>query len=444
MLTQPASPLRNPQMWILFACFFLNFLAFGLVIPMAPEMVDYYLEENAGRLLVLEGWITQVRESGGAGLNLPVLFGGFLATLFALAQYFAAPMWGKLSDRLGRKPVLLWSSSALVLAQALWVFSGSLELFLVSRFFTGLTSGNIAVVSAAIADLTDRNDRLTGMNVLAIGFGMGWTLAPVAGGLCVQVNPLAHFPELSAWGVTPFSFAAATSCLLALINVILVALCYRESHPVSPTPPAPANAAPSVRPKHQRLRLWHRLPEPEYNRLNIVFLCFVFSYAGTNFNVGFLAFERFEVGGGVIGTIYMVGGLGQMTTQSIILPKLALLIGHTACALCGATVAFGAIIAIAFAHNLFLLGGGVAILSIGAGLVFPSLSALSSLLAPADKQGEYMGVFRAMASAGSAGGPLTMGLLFGLLGGATGFCLFATIQLLVFALAKSLPNLRQA
>lgn len=407
----PPAPWR--QLSVIGFTFWLNYLAYGLIIPIIPTMMSYYLTEY----------------------SLPtVLMGGIAATIFGLSQVFFGPVWGAFSDHRGRKPILLWSLRIQFVAQVLWIFSDTIWLFFLVRAITGITSGNMSITSAAISDSTSRHHRLLGMNVLAMGFAIGSTLSPLIGGALVRVNPLDYLPGSTAYGVNPFSFVAFGSMVFCLLNLWLVRYVFKESHPES------------ARTKHldvsvkRILRRLRSVPEKAMNQLNFVFFIFVFAYAAVQFNLGFLALERYDWSASRTSFLYAASGVFQLISQSFILPRLSLRMDERRCSFYGFLTATLGVVIMSIPFPSYGMVTGLLLLAIGAGIVFPALSSLASLYAPADRQGEYLGLFRARAAMGSGLGPVALGTLFAIFGPIVAFSIFSILYLYALSLARRLPR----
>lgn len=158
---------------LLFSVVFMDMVGFGFIIPLLPDYV--------------------VRFGGAPGLV------GLLASVYALGQFFAAPVVGRLSDRYGRKPLLLLSIGGTFLSLLLLGFAWALPVLFVARLLDGLTGGNITVAQSYIADVTDERERAKGLGLIGAAFGLGFILGPLFGGLLSQISLSA--PAFAAAGV---------------------------------------------------------------------------------------------------------------------------------------------------------------------------------------------------------------------------------------------------
>lgn len=179
---------RKASLPLLFSVVFMDMVGFGFIIPLIP---DY------------------IRTFGGA----PALAGLLMAS-YAVGQFFAAPVVGKLSDRFGRKPLFLFSIGGTFLSLLLLGAARSLPLIFASRILDGLTGGNITVAQSYIVDITDDKNRAKGFGVIGMAFGFGFIIGPLFGGL------------LSTFGLSTPAFVAAG---IAAVNLMLILFILPES-----------------------------------------------------------------------------------------------------------------------------------------------------------------------------------------------------------------------
>ena len=193
--TTPTGRARTASIGTLFLTVFINLLGFGLVIPFLP--------------------------GAGAPPRRRRLRRDMPGAVYSIMQFFFIPIWGRLSDRVGRRPVLLWSIAATSVGMALVGLAPSLLLLLAARAFSGIATANIAVAQAYVADVTPPEHRARGMGIIGIAFGLGFIFGPFIGGW------LSQFPVFGREGFLPAFVAAG----LAAVNFLLALRTLPESLP---------------------------------------------------------------------------------------------------------------------------------------------------------------------------------------------------------------------
>ena len=198
---------------VLYLAGFIDATGVGLVIPILPTVMR--------------------RLSGGHPVALSY---GLMIACFALMQFLCAPVLGRLSDRFGRRPVMLLSLAGGTADYLLTGFAPSLPLLFLARMIGGMTAANLAVISAAIADLTPEDDRARRYGTLNAAFGLGWIAGPALGGTLGEVTP-----------VLPFLFAAGLNGLNLLLALFLLPEPARRGHEAGPIRLSQMNAFSSLR-----------------------------------------------------------------------------------------------------------------------------------------------------------------------------------------------------
>lgn len=184
--------MKKRSLLIIFLTVFIDLIGFGIILPLLPKYAEAY---GAGGLLI----------------------GGIIAS-YSLMQFFFAPFWGRLSDRIGRRPVILLSTAGSAVAYALFgvsaLFKGETGLWVLlgSRLFAGLCGANISVASAYMADITTAENRSKGMGMIGMAFGLGFVFGPAIGGLSFHFLGLAG-PGWVAAGICGSNFLLATLLL---------------------------------------------------------------------------------------------------------------------------------------------------------------------------------------------------------------------------------------
>lgn len=345
---------------ILFLVMFLVMVGFGIIIPVIP----FYAEE-------IGATPTQL---------------GLLMAVYSLMQFLFAPMWGRISDRIGRKPVIMIGILGLSLSFFLMALSTELWMLFAARIIGGfLSSANMPTVMAYVADITSEEDRGKGMGIIGAAVGLGFIFGPAIGGVFSQSS-------LS----TPFFLAGATS----LVTFLFVTFVLKES------------LSPEQRSDQQKERtsLLKALNGP----LSMLFLLQLFvslSLAGLEATFAYFAAEKAGLGSVELGYIFMIMGLAGAIVQGGLVGRLTKTLGE------GMVIQLGIIISAAgFGLILLTEGFGTAalfltIFGIGNGLIRPSVSSLLTKKSTAG-HGGTTGLLSSFDSLGRIIGPPLGGWLF--------------------------------
>jgi ferrochelatase len=292
---QPLTPATKRVLKLMFLTMFLDLVGFSIIFPMFPALAKHYLQWDADNVFLqgIFGLVGDIQKLGGEealanNAGSIVLFGGILGALYSLLQFIAAPMWGAISDKVGRKPVLVISILGLFISYGLWFFAGSFTLLIVGRAIGGFMSGNLSIASAVVADITDQKNRSKGMAVIGIAFALGFIIGPAIGGISAQFNLLSYYPALGFVGVNPFSTAALVAGVLAIINLFTVLFLFPET-----LPKEKRGRGEGLHRTANPFKLFAPLPFKGVNKTNFAYFIFITAFAGMEFTLTFLAVERF-------------------------------------------------------------------------------------------------------------------------------------------------------
>ena len=398
----------------IFLTVFLDLVGFSIIFPLLPSLLQWYLPREGegsiiGRFESLLAGISPASSGDSSSVLTLVLFGGALGSIFSILQFVASPIWGRLSDRFGRRNILLFTTSGTCVSYLIWMFSGSFIVYVIGRVICGLMAGNISVATAAIADVTGRGNRTRGMAIVGISFALGFMIGPAIGGAASLIDFTRIWPESVRYGINPFSGAALISVILSLVNLVWISKKFPET------------LAPENRTKHTiSFNPFSNLQMEKGPARSVIFADFVFTmiFSGMEFTITFLALERLGFGPKENIAIFVFAGVVMTLVQGLFTNKLAARFKNRerklACAgivlgLCGMfTLALSSTLAVFF-FGLFLKAFGVA-------LVAPTLTSLVSLYTLPTKQGSTMGTFRAMGSLGRATGPIFASIMYWAMG----------------------------
>ncbi len=361
-----AQPGRGPSFFlsplgIVFTTVVIDLVGFGIVLPILPLWAE---------------------EFGASPTQI-----GVLTASYAVAQLLFAPLWGRLSDRYGRRPVILASLAGSAVAALLIGLAQALVLLFLARVLQGIAGASYAAAQAYVADVTTARDRARGMGLIGAAFGLGFILGPAIGAVFSAVDAR-----------LPFFVAAG----LAALNL---AIAYRRL-PESRRPGAPR--APTPRLEVVRRALSSRELGP------LVWLSFVATFAFVAMETTFALFgeRRFDYGAVEIGALFTFIGVMAAVAQGLLVGRLVERFGEGRVMIAGLAATAAGLVLVAVSESLWVLLPGLAVLAVGSGLVFATTTALISLAAGEEEQGTVLGLTASVGGAARIAGPVIGTLLF--------------------------------
>lgn len=316
-----------------------------------------------------------------------------IPVLYAGAQFFAAPLLGKLSDRYGRRPVLLVSIFGSALGYLLFGIGGALWVLFLSRLIDGFTAGNASTASAYIADVTPPQDRARNFGFIGMAYGLGFILGPTLGGLLSEIN-------LNA----PAYAAGVLSLLSAVVGYfILPESLPRERREKSPLHWSDLNPFTSV------LELLRR---PTVGGLVLAQCLFFFVFNGNNTMLPVFLIDKFAVQAWQIALIFAVGGITMAVMQGGLVGPLVKRFGEKPLAVNSLVLQALAAVGLVSLPAFWMQYPMAVINSLGTGLVWPTFGALLANSVSYEEQGKVSGVGTALGSLMSVFGPLWAGAAY--------------------------------
>lgn len=423
---------------LMFLTMFMDLIGFSIIFPMFPAMAKYYLEVDKDNFFLsgMMNLISNIQSislgtDGTPNMSTIVLFGGLLGSLYSLLQFIGAPIWGSISDRVGRRPVLLISVFGLFISYLIWIFSGSFTLLITARLIGGLMSGNLSIASAVVSDITDEKNRSKGMAVIGIAFALGFVFGPALGGILSMVNPLNYAQNLSELGVNPFSIPAAVAAVLSFVNFITI----WKFFPETLKPGVKAHVERSMNP----LKLLKPLPFQGVNLTNFSYFLFITAFSGMEFTLTFLAVER--LGYSSMDNAYMFIFIGFILgmVQGGYVRRKAHSVGERKMSFQGLVTIIPGLLILAFANAGWMLYFGLFFLAVGSAMTIPCLTSLVSLYTPAHMQGQSLGIFRSLGSLGRVIGPIYSSLVYWKFGSVSAYIIGSVLIIFPALLVKMLP-----
>lgn len=437
MESPPLSKEAKGTLKIVFLTLFLDLVGFSIIFPLFPALAKHYLLVDSDNffLKLIFDTIKNFTSAGGASyFSSIVLFGGALGAIYSLLQFVAAPIWGTISDKIGRKPVLLVSVAGLALSYLLWFFSGSFTLLILARFIGGIMGGNISTATAVVADVTQKQNRAKGMAFIGIAFALGFIIGPALGGIFSMVDLSKMYPALASWGVNPFSTPALIAFFLSLFNVYYIWKKFKETLP--PEKRGKSEGTRTINP----LKLFKPLPYKGVNATNVGHFLFLMAFSGMEFTLTFLAVERFAYSPMDNAYMFIFIGVILALVQGGVVRRKAHQVGERKMAFWGLIFLIPGLISIGLAQSNYLLYLGLFFLSVGAAMAIPCLTTLVSLYSPSEVQGKSIGIFRSLGALGRVLGPIIASLLYWRLGAEYPYFIGAGFLILPIIMVALLPK----
>lgn len=384
-------------MAVIFLTLFLDLVGFGIVLPLLPQFAR---QHNA------QEW--QI---------------GLLMGSYSLMQFFFSPMWGRLSDRIGRRPVLLISITGSALSYLLFAFAPTLTMLFVSRLVAGAMAANIATAQAYVADVTTAENRTKGMGMVGAAFGLGFVLGPaLAGVLSHWALQNGHSPQVVV------GIAAAT---FSLIDLLWAAARLKESL----TPEIRAKAVAAVGSRLSRMSA--ALRNPSLGLPILLFFLGTVAWSQLEPTLARYVQERFDFHEAETGYMFAYVGVIVALVQGGFAGRMAKKRGEGRMVLTGALLLTVGLACVPLAPGVGALYGLLALLAAGQAMVVPALQSLVSKAASAEDQGSTLGVSQGFSSLARVVGPSLGGVLFGV-GHAIPFWSASGLMLLMLILAGRL------
>jgi MFS transporter, DHA1 family, tetracycline resistance protein len=363
---------RKASLFVLFLTVFIDLIGFGMVIP----FLSFY-----------------AREYGASGIAVGAVVG-----IYSIMQFFFAPVWGRLSDRVGRRPVLLVSLTASTTGYLLFAFTRSLTVLFASRVIAGIGGANIGTAQAYIADSTTPENRAKGMGLIGAAFGLGFILGPPMSGILAAVGTKRGLPG----NLLPGLVAAGLSFTAFLVALSVLA----ESKPPHVVPRS------GVPPQFDK-RIWREIFSNHLlaSLMGGLFLTLL-AVAGMEVSVTIHGRDRFDFTQLDMAYLFLFMGTIVATIQGGLIGKFVRKVGEQRVIVIGAmafVLGFALVPSIWRVPWLYVVAFFIAI---GQGLCYPALTSLVSKVAPENERGSILGLATSVGSLARFLGPLLSGFLY--------------------------------
>ena len=339
---------------IIFLTIFVNLVGFGIIIPLLP----FYAETFGASPFVI----------------------GLLFAVFSLCQLVAAPVLGDLSDRYGRRPVLIFSLVGTVVSFVMLALAGSVTMLFVARVVDGLSGGNISTARAYVADVTEPKDRARAYGLIGAAFGLGFILGPALSGVLSGVSYTAPI-----WTAAAITLVAAIMAWLWLPETV---------HRARAGTGNPLHSLPAL------------LRRPLVRRILAIDFLYWLAFAVFQTTLSLFAARRFQFGPVETGYLFAAFGLLGAVIQGGLIRHVVHRLGDKPTFVAGLGFGTVGLLAVAFAPSVPMFALALVPLAIGIGFGHPTMSSLVSLVARGDEQGRVQGSASAVESLGRTIGPI--------------------------------------
>ncbi|MCR9248690.1 MAG: MFS transporter [bacterium] len=379
------------KLLVLMAAAFLDMVGLLMIVPLLP----FYVSRLAGE----SGRIELVGVEIGTG----ELVGIVMAT-FTLAQLTSAPLWGRFSDRHGRRPAMLIALGMAAISYVLFGFADSLPLLLLSRLVQGLGGGTVGVIQGYVADSTDPAQRARALGWLSASTNLGVALGPVLGSYAVELGDLPFWAEADRATVA-HAAPGVLAAVLCVITMAFAARFLRESNEGRGRSKARV-------PVHQALLEVIRRPLVPPSRLILTYAVAIGAFTGATSQVA-LSFEaRFGIDDKLIGYVFFWIGAISVFTRVLALGPLVDRLGEVRLSRIGIATLVTGLVLVALADSLPELAIAVAMLPLGTAFTFPCVTALLSRVVDQNNRGMYMGLQQTFGGMLRIAMPLACGYAF--------------------------------
>ncbi len=392
---------KKSAMTIVFLTVFIDLMGFGILIPILPTFASIEL-------------------------NVPDYGIGIIVASFSLVQFLFNPVFGRISDRYGRRPIILITLLVTSLSYIIFSVADSFFLLLLARVMAGFGGSNLAVAQAYMADITEKKDRSKGMGLIGAAFGLGFVFGPLIGGWLSEYGY-----AVAGYASAAFSFSAFLFALFSL----------KESNRNKKTE------------EKINLRLIDAglakkvLTNPSIGILVIIFFILVFSMANIYGTFSLLGYKHYNFTDQQNGYLFGIMGIVAVVVQGGLIRILSVKFYDKSLVLAGTILMMLGLGFIPYGVNFIGVAIVVAMLSVGTGILQPIILSMISKYSPDNQQGEILGLNQSFGSLARVFGPMWGGFSFDFLGYEFPFltgALFTLIVLFITIFLLNPENLKKA
>ncbi|MCU7496401.1 MAG: MFS transporter [Ignavibacteria bacterium] len=380
--------MKKTSLSVIFMTVFIDLMGFGILIPILPTFAS--------------------KDLGISDFGIGILFSSF-----SFVQFIFNPILGRVSDKYGRRPVILLSLMSTASSYIIFSFSHSFLLLLLSRILGGLGGSNIAVAQAYIADITAKEERSKGMGMIGMAFGLGFVFGPMIGGI------------LSRYGYAFTGFASASFSAMALLFAFLF---LKETVDVENTRRLKIANTKILDVKG----LYQTLKHPDVGILIFLFFILTFSGATIYGTFALLGYKVYQLSNQQIGYLFGIMGVVGAIIQGGFIKMLTEKFTEKTLILIGTFLMIFGLGLLPYGENFLGVAVVISVLSIGTGIIQPVVLSMISKYSSEHEQGAILGINQSLSALGRVLGPLWGGFAFEFLGYPFPFLTGAAFMVLTF------------
>ena len=347
--------------------------------------------------------------------NTTALAVSLLTVLYAVSQFIAAPILGKISDKYGRRPILLFCLFGSAIGYFIFGIGGALWVLFLSRIIDGFSGGNISIATAIITDVSPLEDRTKNLGLIGAAFGLGLIIGPIIGGLFSQISLSAP-----AYAAGIFSLAATVVGFFILPESLPKSERNQESLKLNDLNPVAS--------------IGKFITRPIIGIFLAVFILVNFTFSGFTITLPVYVINKFAIDPLNIGGLLFVAGVVSSVVQGGLIGKLSKKFGDKNLLITGILFLTTGLILFLFTQIFWLLYIILGIISMGIGLITPTLNSLISKMVLPFELGEVFGVNTSLNSLMTIIGPLTAGLVYDYINPTAPYWLGAILLMIAFVL----------
>lgn len=379
---------------IIFITVFIDLMGFGILIPILPTFAS-------------------------KNLNISDFGIGAIVAIYSLIQFFFNPILGRLSDRIGRRPVILVTQLLTASSYLMFSFSNSFLILFLSRMIAGFGGSNIGVAQAYIADITSKEERSKGMGIIGAAFGLGFVFGPLIGAL------------LSKYGYHVAGYGSATFTMLAFTFALFM------------LPESNLNKKSDSKISLRLFDLSYTkkvIAHPSIGFLIILFFIIIFSMANIYGTFAILGYKVYHFSDQQTGMLFGISGIIGALIQGGLMRLLSNKFSYRNLVLAGSLCMMIGLGFLPYGNNFLGVAIVISILSVGTGILQPTILSMISRYSPEHEQGAILGINQSFSAFARVLGPLWGGFAYDFFGYQFPFLTGAAFTLITFLLAFFLLN----